>query len=212
MPAPDGDLGSATGSVPVAVRAQGLLAGNDVPRAGRGEQRARARCMGRIILFTTQPAAARSRCPMAGSGKWSHRPIKEGAIIDPIGELGAGGGLIQASADGSAITYIATGPMGSNVAGNPSPIGATQVLSRRGAGGWSSKTSRSPSITRAETIYANISSSRPIFRGRSSNPTAIRCYSAGSDRTDAVRARQQRRQLCAAGDREQRAAGNQFGS
>jgi hypothetical protein len=62
-------------------------------------------------------------------------PDKHGAQLIPIpGE----GGLIQASEDGSAISYLSRSPIATDVAGNGSEF--PQVLSRRTAGvGWSSQ-------------------------------------------------------------------------
>ena len=87
----------------------------------------------------------RSCCPTAGSGSWSPRPNKEGALILPIG--GADNGhapLIEASADGSAISYATLSPLGADPLGNSAPFGLTQVLSTRGGSDWSSQDIATP--------------------------------------------------------------------
>ena len=60
---------------------------------------------------------------------------KDGSGIEAFAKEGA---LIQASQDGSAITYAANGPVVSNPEGNRGPE-PTQVLSTRGPAGWASQ-------------------------------------------------------------------------
>jgi hypothetical protein len=62
-------------------------------------------------------------------------PLKDGLEPEPI--LG-GGGVIQAAADGGAITYIADGPLhvGGQPEGNRAPE-PSQILAVRGSSGWS---------------------------------------------------------------------------
>jgi DNA-binding beta-propeller fold protein YncE len=69
-------------------------------------------------------------------------PNKHGAAIEPIG---AGPGITQAAADGSAITYLASGP---TEAGAEENAGRTQVLSTRDgeSGSWQSKDVGAPHI------------------------------------------------------------------
>ena len=59
--------------------------------------------------------------------------VKGGAEL-----LGSSGGLIQAAVDGSGITYLSKGSIERNPEGNRS-FESSQVLSKRSAGGWSSK-------------------------------------------------------------------------
>jgi DNA-binding beta-propeller fold protein YncE len=69
-------------------------------------------------------------------------PEKGGSGIEAIGGFnsigGPAGGVMQASEDGSAVTYIADAPVVPEPEGSRSPEG-TQVLSTRGSGGWSSQ-------------------------------------------------------------------------
>ena len=60
---------------------------------------------------------------------------KDGADIEPLSKEG---GLIQAAAEGSSITYVSDGPVVSEPEGNRAPE-ATQVISTRSAQGWSSQ-------------------------------------------------------------------------
>src|SRR5207248_7654003 len=62
-------------------------------------------------------------------------PDKHGSFIEGITFAG---GTVQAAEDGSAITYVAAGPIVEDVEGNRSPE-AQQVLSVRNSGGWSSQ-------------------------------------------------------------------------
>jgi hypothetical protein len=59
-------------------------------------------------------------------------PEKHGAAFEPAGQQGP----LQASADGDAITYLATAPTEAEPPGNPL---RTQVLSGRGSDGWASR-------------------------------------------------------------------------
>ncbi len=63
-------------------------------------------------------------------------PARYGAGIGPLEEA-----LVEAAEDGSAIAYLANAPIVANPAGNPSPVLPTEVLSRRGPGGWSTEIS-----------------------------------------------------------------------
>jgi hypothetical protein len=63
-------------------------------------------------------------------------PDKHGAALETLSPIG--GGLIQASRDGSAIAYLASGSIENEPAGNRSFV-YTQVLSTRGSQGWTSK-------------------------------------------------------------------------
>ncbi len=60
---------------------------------------------------------------------------KDGSGIEPLRREG---GLIQASEDGTAITYVANGPIVPEPEGNRAPY-PTQALATRGGAGWSSR-------------------------------------------------------------------------
>src|SRR5437588_5406179 len=67
-------------------------------------------------------------------------PDKHGATIQPLGlgTEGPQGGLVQASEDGSRLTYQASAPIEGEPEGNRAPEGV-QLLSTRGANAWSTK-------------------------------------------------------------------------
>jgi hypothetical protein len=68
-------------------------------------------------------------------------PEKEGA---PVEALTREGGLIRASEDGNALTYVVDGALGEEVQGNRSPEWQ-QVIATRSASGWRSKDIATPS-------------------------------------------------------------------
>ncbi len=81
--------------------------------------------------FTTQAAGPFS---LPDSRQWEmvSPPDKHGASIEPISESG----VLQTAASGAAITYLANAP---TEAQPPGYTNLVQVLSRRGAGGWSTR-------------------------------------------------------------------------
>jgi hypothetical protein len=91
--------------------------------------------------FTTQGTATGFRLP-DGRGWEQVSPVdKYGASLQP---LTLEGGVIEAAADGSAITYVADAPAVSEPAGSVS-FNYTQMLSTRGSGGgWSSRDLTTP--------------------------------------------------------------------
>jgi NHL repeat len=149
VPVPDGDLGAGTTSVPAAVRAQDLL----------GETTYHVRVVASNVLgtvygpdqvFTTQAGGGAFVLPDGRGWEMVSPPIKDGAGIGSIGGGGNDAGLIEASANGGAVSYVANAPLGANIAANSAPAGPTQVLSRRGAGGWSSEDITTPQKAVAE--------------------------------------------------------------
>jgi hypothetical protein len=84
--------------------------------------------------FTTQsPGGAFS---LLDGRQWElvSPPDKHGALIEQIGTKGEG--LIQASVDGTAVTYTADAPTEGGVQGYDNKV---QVFSTRGGGGWSTR-------------------------------------------------------------------------
>jgi hypothetical protein len=94
-------------------------------------------------MFTTQSGGGGFALPDGRLWELVSPPNKYGAGIEPLPREG----VVEAAEDGSAITYLANGPIVASSAGNPSPYWPTQVLSRREAGGWSSQDIVSPSST-----------------------------------------------------------------
>ncbi|MFZ1925460.1 MAG: hypothetical protein WAU42_04880, partial [Solirubrobacteraceae bacterium] len=91
--------------------------------------------------FTTQPAA--SGPPLLDSRAWElvSPPQKSGAGIVGISETP--GGVVQASADGSGIAFVANGSFGQEAPGSRS-WQRSQFLAFRGADGWSTKDVTTP--------------------------------------------------------------------
>ncbi len=88
--------------------------------------------------FTTQPVSSFSLPDQRG---WElvSPPVKHGALIKgPVGQE-----LVQAAADGSAISYVASSPTEPDAAGNADKV---QVVSARSAAGWSSLDIATPNV------------------------------------------------------------------
>jgi NHL repeat/WD40-like Beta Propeller Repeat len=83
--------------------------------------------------FTTQPAAFASGLPDDRGWELVSPPNKQGI---PLGPISRSGGVIQAAADGSAIAYFGEGSIVAEPAGDRS-TDPSEVLSARGASGWS---------------------------------------------------------------------------
>ena len=130
VPVPDEAIGSTPAAVKVEQHIQGLSAGRTyyyrvVTIAGEEFD-------GEGHSFTTQ-GAGEFVLPDARSYEMVSPPAKDGALLDGIGQpSGYNGGVIQAAADGDALTYVATFPT------EPEPAGyanETQVFSARGSEG-----------------------------------------------------------------------------
>jgi hypothetical protein len=91
--------------------------------------------------FLTQPAPSASELPDARAWELVSPPNKQGASLLPIG--GTEGRLIQAAADGSAISYAATGPTEEAPPGDRSPE-EVQIFSTLTPGGWTTKVIATP--------------------------------------------------------------------
>ena len=136
VPTPPGiDIGEGFADQPASVELQGLkpsttyyyrlIALNDHGEAEGAET---------FGSLTTPPSAAGV---LADGRSWElvSPANKDGSGIEPLREEG---GLIQASQDGNAITYVANGPIVSEPEGNRAPY-PTQALATRSLSGWSSQ-------------------------------------------------------------------------
>jgi hypothetical protein len=88
--------------------------------------------------FTTETTGGEFALPDGRAYELVSPPQKDGAEVLGIGGGGVtlgGGDPTQASEDGTSVTYLATAPVGASPPGN---VYSTQMLSTRGAGGWSS--------------------------------------------------------------------------
>jgi hypothetical protein len=132
--APGGDLGSAESDQSFAVHLQGLTPSTTYQYRIVAVNSTGPPVEGVEHTFTTQ--AVGSEFTQSDGRAWEmvSPPNKQGAGIYALGYYE--GGDTQAAADGSGITYVATGPFVPNPAGNKT-IELTQVIStRRGPGSW----------------------------------------------------------------------------
>ncbi|HEY3759628.1 MAG TPA: hypothetical protein VGL37_07680 [Solirubrobacteraceae bacterium] len=132
IPAPPGvDIGSGTTDEGVVQALQGLAPGSTYHYRVVSIQDAEE-SYGLDQTFTTQPAGGKFVLPDGRAWEMVSPPNKHGSGLEPMTREG---GVIQASVDGSAITYLATAPVNSEPVGNRAPE-FSQVLSKRVAGGW----------------------------------------------------------------------------
>jgi len=108
---------------------------------------------GRDRTFTTQSVGAQSTLPDGRAYELVSPEQKDGAEILGIGgggETPGGGDATQVSEDGTSVTYLASAPVGASPPGNTL---ATQILSTRGPGGWSSQDIATPHKTNIEVNH-----------------------------------------------------------
>ena len=136
IPAPPGvDLGSAFGDQAVAVELQDLQPSTTyyfrVLAANENGQAEGSETFGSITTLPTAEGV------LADNRAWELvSPVeKDGSGIEPLRKEG---GVIQASEDGSAITYVANGPIVAEPEGNRSPY-PTQAIATRSPSGWSTQ-------------------------------------------------------------------------
>lgn len=157
LPAPPGeDLGSGFASLPASATADGLQPGTTyfyrvIASNAKGETEGSQT----LHTFTTLPSSVDV---LADGRAWElvSPPDKHGAVIYPIGgtseDSAPGVGVIEASQDGSAITYAANAPLGSEPPGNRA-FEAVQVLSKRDPERWSTRDIPTPH-DKAEGVLA----------------------------------------------------------
>jgi hypothetical protein len=146
VPAPPGlGLGAGEGDLSVGVHVQGLAAGTTyhyrvvVVGEPGGEP---VTVQGPDRTFMTQAAGNQFALPDGRAWEMVTPPYKQGAGLLPVGSLG--GGDIQASESGGAITYVANSPFAADPAGAHSPD-VTQVYSTRNApGSWGTQDIATP--------------------------------------------------------------------
>lgn len=110
--------------------------------------------------FTTQGPGGTLMLPDGRAWEMVSPAQKLGAQVDPSVSTVGGAAPIQASEDGSAISYAMSGPFGANPAGNAR---LTQAISTHTSAGWSSEDIATPhttlsSISDAEAEYRLFSS------------------------------------------------------
>jgi DNA-binding beta-propeller fold protein YncE len=148
VPSPAVDIGSGASDVGVAIHLQGLVL-NTVYHYRVVASNVLGTADGPDETFITQTAGG--ELTLADGRQWEmvSPPVKEGGRLLPIAESG----IIQAAADGGAITYLAAAPTEANPAGSATE---TQVFSVRGAdGGWSSQDIQAPHERAPEVTAGN---------------------------------------------------------
>ena len=101
--------------------------------------------LGEDHTFTTQSTSTSAGLPDNRAWELVSPPNKHGGLIESLAGNEAGA-LIQASADGSAFTYVANAPVEQQPAGNRSP-NVVQLYSTRSAAGWSTQEIATPHET-----------------------------------------------------------------
>jgi hypothetical protein len=142
IPLPDALVGSDSAGVTVSVHIQGLGASTgyhyrvvaSVPSRGETVD-------GADGTFTTQPAGGEFMLPDGRLWELVSPPNKHGGAIRGLVQ-----GVVQAAEDGSAITYLTNAPTELQPQGFSEEV---QVLSRRGAQGWTSKDIATPHSAQA---------------------------------------------------------------
>jgi WD40-like Beta Propeller Repeat len=137
LPASEAELGSGSSDLTAQVHPQDLQPTTEYHFRVRATD-ALGTVYGADETFTTQ--ASGGELALLDGRQWElvSPPTKNGALIQP---LSAGDTVMQAAEGGGAITYLASGPIGSGVEGDPA---ITQALSTRGPGGWSTQDIESP--------------------------------------------------------------------
>ncbi len=144
-PVPPGTIPAGFGAVAVGARLMGLQPGTTyyyrvlATNTTEGFGKVTVESAGTANTFTTVPTAVGL---LADHRAWEmvSPPDKNGAAIEAIPPEG---GLIQASEDGDAITYLADAPITEEPQGNRSPE-RTQILSTRGREEWESQDIATP--------------------------------------------------------------------
>ena len=149
-PPPGADLGSGSefGARTVSVQLMGLQPGTTYfYRVIAQNQAGEAENAATLNTFTTVPTAVGV---LADHRAWQmvSPPNKSGAAIEAIP---AEEGLIQASEDGSAFTYLVDAPIGEEPGGNRAPE-RTQILSTREPTAWSSQDIATPHETASGVV------------------------------------------------------------
>ena len=140
VPVPAGEIAAGFGDQGVSVTVEGLRpASAYYYRVLASNALGSSEGVPPVNTFTTLPAA--SVLPDGRAWEMVSPPDKHGAAVELISETR--GGSIQASLDGEALAWLATGPVTSEPQGNRS-LELTQLLSSREAQGWSTQNLETP--------------------------------------------------------------------
>ena len=154
VPVPAGEIESGMSGEPVSVRVEGL-SGDTTYHVRFVASNVLGTVYGPDETFTTQAVGGAFALPDGRAWELVSPPNKAGArILAPgeAGQLSNHSALIESSVDGDAVSYGANAPVGAGVGGNANPAGTTQVLSTRGASGWSSRNITLPQQTAGEGV------------------------------------------------------------
>jgi hypothetical protein len=171
IPIPDGIVGSGSAGITVSAHPQDLSPSTEYHYrvvalvASRSETVVSA-----DGVFTTQPAGGEFALPDGRQWELVSPPNKRGALIEPLSREGV---PIQASVDGGGITYDTNVPTEQGAQGYVSTV---QVLSERGAQGWSSRDISPP---RSALVGANVVG--PEYYLFSGDLSSSLLYPAGED-------------------------------
>ncbi len=140
IPAPSGEIQAGFGDREVSMEVTGLQPATAYYyRLVASNQAGRAEGVPSPNTFTTLPSA--SVLPDGRAWELVSPPEKHGAAVESISRYSAGS--IQAAAEGGALVWMASGPVVGEPQGNRS-FEPTQLLSRRGEGGWSTQSLETP--------------------------------------------------------------------
>ncbi len=103
---------------------------------------------GELRAFTTQTEGIGVKLPDSRGWELVSPPNKHNGLIDGIGSTKRAGGVVQASADGSRITYTASTPLQENVEANQ---GHAPALAVREGGGWATRDIKPPGFLPTST-------------------------------------------------------------
>jgi len=149
VPVPDADAGSGTGTVTVNALVEDLVPGStyhyrlvahNALGTIEGPDRTLTTRSGGEASGSEASGSEASALPDGRAWELVSPPDKRGFSLESLTERG---GPIQASADGSAIAYVANGPIESEAKGNRS-FEYAEILARHGADGWSSQDIATP--------------------------------------------------------------------
>jgi hypothetical protein len=138
VPMPDGNAGAGTADVALNVLLEGLQPGTTYHYRVTAHN-SLGTVEGPDRTFSTQ-AGETAGLPDGRAWELVSPIDKKGVSLEAITEEG---GVIQAAEEGSAVAYIAKGPIDAEPAGNRS-IADTQLLATRGADAWSTKDIATP--------------------------------------------------------------------
>lgn len=137
---PGGSLGAVSTGVAVSAHVQGLVPGTVYHYRVVARNAASETVYGEDHTFTTQSTGGEFALPDGREWEVVSPPNKQGSGVEPLSQFG---GIVQASEEGGAITYIANAPTEADPQGNRSEE-FSQILARRGAQGWQSEDITTP--------------------------------------------------------------------